>query len=71
MRVLAVVGLQIASTFSSSHSTRITTIGSTRPALHGGSHDATSVATIKYRILVRVIDIFGNDTSQAFDVLVK
>jgi hypothetical protein len=25
----------------------------------------------KYRILVRVIDIFGNDTSQAFDVAVK
>ena len=25
----------------------------------------------KYRILVKVIDIFGNDTSQAFDVVVK
>ena len=25
----------------------------------------------KYRILVKVIDIFGNDTSQAFDVEVK
>ncbi len=24
-----------------------------------------------YRILVKVIDIFGNDTSQAFDVEVK
>jgi hypothetical protein len=27
--------------------------------------------TGKYRILVKVIDIFGNDTSQAFDVEVK
>jgi hypothetical protein len=25
----------------------------------------------KYRILVKVIDIFGNDTSQAFDVEVR
>ena len=25
----------------------------------------------KYRVLVKVIDIFGNDTSQAFDVEVK
>lgn len=25
----------------------------------------------KYRILVKVIDIFGNDTSQAFDIVVK
>ena len=25
----------------------------------------------RYRILVKVIDIFGNDTSQAFDVEVK
>jgi len=25
----------------------------------------------KYRVLVKVIDIFGNDTSQAFDVVVK
>ncbi|MGA2464029.1 MAG: UvrD-helicase domain-containing protein [Thermodesulfobacteriota bacterium] len=25
----------------------------------------------KYRILVKVVDIFGNDTSQAFDVEVK
>ncbi len=25
----------------------------------------------KYRILVKVIDFFGNDTSQAFDVEVK
>ena len=25
----------------------------------------------KYRILIKVIDIFGNDTSQAFDVEVK
>ena len=25
----------------------------------------------KYRILVKVIDIFGNDTSQAFEVEVK
>jgi adenine-specific DNA-methyltransferase len=25
----------------------------------------------KYRILVKVIDIFGNDTSQAFDAEVK
>ena len=25
----------------------------------------------KYRILVKAIDIFGNDTSQAFDVEVK
>jgi PKD repeat protein len=25
----------------------------------------------KYRVLVKVIDIFGNDTSQAFDAEVK
>jgi hypothetical protein len=25
----------------------------------------------KYRVLVKVIDIFGNDTSQVFDVEVK
>ena len=25
----------------------------------------------KYRILVKVIDIFGNDTSQAFDIEVR
>jgi hypothetical protein len=25
----------------------------------------------KYRVLIKVIDIFGNDTSQAFDVEVR
>jgi adenine-specific DNA-methyltransferase len=25
----------------------------------------------KYRVLVKVVDIFGNDTTQAFDVEVK
>lgn len=37
--------------------------------LTSDSHDYEKAG--KYRILVKVIDIFGNDTSQAFDVEVK
>jgi len=38
-------------------------------ALQSDSHTYEKAG--KYRILVKVIDIFGNDTSQAFDVEVK